>query len=112
MRSLIRRRLGLRLFLLSLESPLELVGADRAHDREDFAEPARVAARFIEALALERFGKLLVAQDPFVDEVLAQGLNRRRLAEDAAERVDEVDRTERFHEVVRRAGREAGLPVR
>src|SRR4051812_6893088 len=85
-------RLGLRLLLLSLEGPLELFGTDRPHDREDLTQPARMPARLVEALPLKRLGELLVAQDPFVDEVLAQGLNRRRLAQNAAKRVDEIDR--------------------
>jgi len=55
-----------------------------------------MTARFVETLPLERLGKLLVGQDPFVDQVLAQRLNGRRLAEDPAKRVDEVDRAERL----------------
>ena len=67
MRSLMVGRLGLRIILLSLERTLELVGADGPHDREDLAEPPRMTARFVEPLPLERLGKLLVRQDPFVD---------------------------------------------
>src|SRR6185437_16254154 len=105
-------RLELRVLLLSLQRPLELFRADRSHDREHFAEPSRMTARFVETLPLERLGKLLVGQDPFVDQVLAQRLNGRRLAENPAKRVDEVDRAERLDEVVRRTSRHARLPVR
>src|SRR5438876_8250991 len=104
-------RLGLRLLLLSFESPLELFGADRPHDRENLAQPARMTARFIEALPLERFGKLLVAEDPFVDEVLAQRLDGRRLAENAPEGVDEVDRAEWLDEVMGGARGESRFAV-
>src|SRR5258705_4951353 len=105
-------RLGLRLLVMSVERTIELVGVDGPHDREDLAELPRMTARFIEPLPLERLGKLLVGQDPFVDEVLAEGLNGRRLAEDPAQRVDEVDRAKGLDEVVRCARRHPRFPVR
>ena len=70
-----------------------------------------MAAGFVETLTLEGFGKLIVREDPLVDEVLAEGLDGGRLAEDAAQRVDEVDRAEGLDEVMRGACGEAGLSI-
>src|SRR5881296_710648 len=104
-------RLGLRFLLLPLERLLELFRADGAHDREDLAKPARMAARFVEALPLERLGQLLVREDALLDEVLAEGLDGRRLTQEAAKRVDEVDRPEWLDQVMRGARGEASLAV-
>src|SRR5207253_1749795 len=79
-----RRSLGLRVLLLPIERLLQLLRADRSHDREHLAQPARVPAGLVETLSLERFGQLLVRDDARVDELLAEGLHGRRLAEDAA----------------------------
>src|SRR5712692_5600137 len=104
-------RLGLRFLLLPLERLLELFRADRAHDRKDLAEPTRMAARFVEALPLERLGQLLVGEDALLDEVLAERLDGRRLTQEAAKRVDEVDRPEWLDEVMGGPRGEAGPAV-
>src|SRR5438309_8728183 len=87
-------RLGLGFLLLPLERLLELVRADRAHEREDLAETARMATCIVEAQPPERLRELPAGEDAFLDEVLAQRPNSRRLAQEPAERVDEIDRAE------------------
>src|SRR3989475_10010986 len=92
--------LVLRPAFLPRDGLIELFGRDRLYQRQDFAQPARMAFRLEAALHLERFAELFVRQDALLDEVLAEALDRGRIAEQSAKRVDEIDRPEWFHEIV------------
>src|SRR5437899_1191999 len=92
--------LALGLAFLPLDGPVELLGRDRTDQRQDFAQPPRVAFGLEAALHFERLAELLVRQDALLDEVLPEILDRGWVAEQSAEGVDEIDRPERFDEIV------------
>src|SRR5438045_3930580 len=59
---------------LSLERLVELLGGDRAHERQDLAQPARPAIGLQGVLHREGFSQLIVREDPFLDQVLPEAL--------------------------------------
>src|SRR2546423_7409342 len=88
-RTPMRTQLALRGPLLPLERLVELLGGPRPHEGKDLSEPARPAIGLERVLHREGFSKLIVREDPLLDQVLAEALDRGRVAEQPAKRVDE-----------------------